>query len=68
MTVDTESRQVRHACARCGQVLILHYLVRTAIEEEVAIRSRVPCVGDGCAGTVLVTYPQTAYAVWVEEL
>jgi hypothetical protein len=45
-------------------VFILHYLVRV---EGVVVRSRVPCVGEGCAETVLVSYPQTAYAVWVEE-
>jgi hypothetical protein len=59
-----ESRQVRHTCARCGQVFILHYLVRI---EGSTIRCRVPCVGAECMETVLVSYPQTAYAVWVEE-
>jgi hypothetical protein len=65
MALPPQSRQARHACARCGQVFILHYLIR--VEEGVVVETRVPCVGEGCPETVLVSYPQTAYAVWVEE-
>jgi hypothetical protein len=64
MAPQPESRQVRHTCARCGQIFILHYLVRV---EGLVIKSRVPCVGAGCVETVPVSYPRTAYAVWVEE-
>jgi hypothetical protein len=61
----TTSRHRRHACASCGQVFTAHYEVET---EGASIRTRIPCLVDGCAGTVIVAHPRSAFALWLEEL
>jgi hypothetical protein len=57
------SASARQACPACGQVLTVHYLFR-AVEARVV--TRVPCVAEGCRGTVRVAHPRGAYALWVE--
>jgi hypothetical protein len=31
------------------------------------MRTRIPCLTDGCSGAVVVAHPRSAYALWLEE-
>ena len=59
------SRHRRQACSFCGQLFIAHFEID--VVDGARVRTRVPCVGEGCAGTVVIALPRSAYALWLEE-
>jgi hypothetical protein len=59
-----KSRHFRQACAVCGQVFTAHFEVDV---EAAPMRTRIPCLADGCSGQVVVAHPRSAYALWLEE-
>ena len=58
------SREHRSCCACCGQVFTAHFEVEV---EGAPVRTRVPCLSEGCEGTIVVAHPRSAYALWLEE-
>ena len=38
-----------------------------ATGRSLAMRTRIPCLADGCSGVVVVAHPRSAYALWLEE-
>jgi hypothetical protein len=58
------TRHRRSSCARCGQVFTVHFEVEG---EGAPMRSRVPCLADGCEGMIVVAHPRSAFALWLEE-
>jgi hypothetical protein len=58
------SRHRRQACSFCGQVFTAHFEIDV---EGAPVRTRVPCVAEGCEGTVVIALPRSAYALWLEE-
>jgi hypothetical protein len=58
------SRSHRQSCPCCGQVFTAHFQVES---EGAPVRTRVPCLSEGCPGVVVVAHPRSAYALWLEE-
>jgi hypothetical protein len=58
------SRHRRQCCSSCGQVFTAHFEIDV---EGAPVRTRVPCVAEGCQGVVVIALPRSAYALWLEE-
>jgi hypothetical protein len=56
--------QRRSGCAVCGQVFTVHFEVEVG---SAPVRTRVPCLSDGCDGMIVVAHPRSAFALWLEE-
>ena len=58
------TRHRRSSCATCGQVFTVHFEMEV---DGAPVRSRVPCLSEGCNGTIVVAHPRSAFALWLEE-
>jgi hypothetical protein len=58
------ARHRRSSCSNCGQIFTVHFEMEV---DSATVRSRIPCLSDGCDGTIVVAHPGSAFALWLEE-